>query len=148
MPRGGARPNSGTKPGSKRGPYLTTKAKTMAEAVDISQYGVRMKAIIETELFHEDEKRRLKMFEQLKDYFFRKQPIAMEGGSATGFQLVLTMPPKDINPDQLPDQKAEVIEDAPNPKPIEATSAASPLTVSAAGAPLREDAERSRTEAA
>jgi len=148
MPRGGARPNSGTKPGSKRGPYLTTKRKTQAEAVDISEYGVRMKAIIETELFHEDEKRRLKMFEQLKEYFFRKQPIAMEGGNATGFQLVLTMPPKEQDPNQLPEQKAEFIEeDAPNPVPIEATSAASPLTELAAGAPLRED-ERSRTEAA
>jgi hypothetical protein len=139
MPRGGARPNSGTKPGSKRGPYLTTKAKGKAEAVDISEYSVRMKAIIETELFHDDDKRRLRMFEQLKEYFFRKQPIAMEGGPANGFQLVLTMPPKAIDPNQLPDQKAEVIEDAPNAIPIEATSAASPLTVSEEGASSRED---------
>jgi len=96
MPRGGRRPGAGTKKGTKRGPYMTAQKREAPEPVDITEYGPRMKAIIERELGSHDQERQLRMFDKLKDYFFQKQPLAVDNKNpSTGPNFLVMLPPKD-----------------------------------------------------
>lgn len=102
MPRGGKRPGAGTKKGAKRGQYLTAKKRKDGEPIDITEYAARMKSIIEQELNCGDRERELRMFRDLKDYFFQKQPLAVDqtGGGPVA-QFLIEMPAKEKDPAEL-----------------------------------------------
>lgn len=110
---------------------MTAKKREAPEPVDITEYGPRMKAIIERELTSPDQERQIRMFDKLKDYFFQKQPLAVDNKNPnSGPNFLVMLPPKEGDKAEIAD--AEVVVDVGQLGP-------SPVGTSAPAADARAD---------